>query len=441
MIIKLPDNFCPERNYVIDIVFKEFLGLKYTTETYNGQDYEIILENKNTLIVEDHFFSNINETYLKQKNIPLKIEFCKNQFIPENDIPVIYGNDRILAADNKIFLGIDIFASIFFMLTRFEEYIERARDPFDRFSAKDSLAFKNNFLHRPVVNEYIEMLWNILKLLDIKQERKKHDFKMVLTHDVDQPLWSARSIAKRTVKDILQKKSSSGILENVKTHFKSKYDITYDPYNNYDFLLDLSEKYNTQSHFFFSAAKKSEFDIGYNINSKFIQRLIIEISIRNHIIGIHPGFFSYNDDLTWKNEYKKLQNNIPLQISCGRQHYLRFDVPSTWQIWDDNKMEWDSTLTYFDKEGFRCGTCFEFSVFNILTRKKLSLKEKPLIVMEGSFFHYQNIKSDEIVSKILSLKNTTKKYSGNFVLLWHNSSFNVEGFEDAKSIYEEVLKG
>ena len=46
-------------------------------------------------------------------------------------------------------------------------------------------------------------------------------------------------------------------------------------------------------------------------------------------------------------------------------------------------MEWESSLGFPEKEGFRCGTCFEYSVFNIHKRKKLILKEKPLIVMDG----------------------------------------------------------
>ena len=52
-------------------------------------------------------------------------------------------------------------------------------------------------------------------------------------------------------------------------------------------------------------------------------------------------------------------------------------------------MEWDSTLSYADKEGFRCGVCYSYSVFDIISRKKLNLKERPLIVMEGSFTTYQ----------------------------------------------------
>jgi hypothetical protein len=102
-------------------------------------------------------------------------------------------------------------------------------------------------------------------------------------------------------------------------------------------------------------------------------------------------------------------------------------------------MEWDSTLGYADKEGFRCGTCYEYSVFNFLTRKKLKLKEKPLIVMEESFVTYQpNVSPEYMKMKIENLIKKVKKYNGEFVFLWHNSSFS-DNWEKYKWIYEKVL--
>jgi len=65
-------------------------------------------------------------------------------------------------------------------------------------------------------------------------------------------------------------------------------------------------------------------------------------------------------------------------------------------------MKCDSTLTYPEKEGFRCGTCYKYSVFNILTRKKLKLKEMPLEVMEGSLVNYQNFPPEKVKEKILN---------------------------------------
>lgn len=88
-------------------------------------------------------------------------------------------------------------------------------------------------------------------------------------------------------------------------------------------------------------------------------------------------------------------------------------------------------------EGFRCGTCWEYPVYNFLTRQQLKLKEKPLIVMEDSFFTYQPDLSDvDFVSRVGNLMAKCKKYNGTFVYLWHNSSLRDE---DKKALYDKTI--
>ena len=128
--ITIPNNFLPERRYIIDILFSEFLGLEYEIIPRNTKEYEIILENDKKLIIKDSFFSNFEDglDYLDRKNISEKIKFLKNQFIIEKNIPVIYGDDEFRIQENEIICGIDIFASSFFMLTRWEEYVNKTKD-------------------------------------------------------------------------------------------------------------------------------------------------------------------------------------------------------------------------------------------------------------------------------------------------------------------------
>jgi len=77
----------------------------------------------------------------------------------------------------------------------------------------------------------------------------------------------------------------------------------------------------------------------------------------------------------------------------------------------------DSTCGYADKEGYRCGTGSEFSVFNILSREKLKLKERALIVMDCSLFDYQGMTYREAESVINKLRKNTSITT----ILWHNS--------------------
>lgn len=127
------------------------------------------------------------------------------------------------------------------------------------------------------------------------------------------------------------------------------------------------------------------------------------------------------------------------KILTGRQHFLRFKVPLTWQVWEDNGMMIDESLGFAEQEGFRCGTCYEYSVYNFLKRKKLKLKERPILFMEKSVMNYQKkLKAEDFTKKFDSMVDIVKKYNGNFVFLWHNSAF--DGKIYTKKFYRQLLQ-
>jgi len=417
--ITIPSNNKNERKYIIDIIFNEFLGLEYKLEI-GSNNYEIILENSHKLIIQDSFFEHYSNDleYLKLENIPSKIEFTKNDFIVENDIPIIYGNSSLDIQNSSLVCGIDIFASSFFMLTRWEEYVNKNRDNHNRFPAYESLAYKQNFLDRAVINEYIEMLWNMLKYLGIKQQRKVKNYQLYLTHDVDELyMWKSwKQVLRVATGDILKRKNLGLALERISEYFLIKRKRINDPFDTFDWLMDKSEAIGVKSRFYFMSGGVTEYDNRYKINEPKSLKLIKKIKKRGHIIGIHPSYNAYNDSEQFKKEKLILEQIVEQKITEGREHYLRFEIPTTWQIWEDNRLEIDSTCGYADKEGFRCGTGDEFSVFNILTREKLRLKERALIIMDCSLFDYQDLNYDDAITEVNKLKN-----NNNLTMLWHNS--------------------
>ena len=211
LTITIPNNNLNERKYIIDIIFNEFLDVEFKFKI-GGINYEISLENNNKLIIEDHFFSQYIGCldYLKLENVPCKVQFIENDFIIGKDIPIIFGNKILNIKNSKLIIcGIDIFASIFFMVSRWEEYVNLKRDSHDRFLATESLAYKNKYLERAVLDEYVEMLWNMLMYLGCVKQRKKKKFKLCLTHDIDKLyLWKNwKQVFRVTIGDLLKRKS------------------------------------------------------------------------------------------------------------------------------------------------------------------------------------------------------------------------------------------
>ena len=115
----------------------------------NQNDYVISYEEKN-IIVKDDFFNRFKDplAYLDESNIPNTILFLKkNKYSKQKEIPIIFGKDEIKESENKITCYIDIFASTFFMLTRWEEIVLKSKkDKLGRFDENESLLSKIQFL-------------------------------------------------------------------------------------------------------------------------------------------------------------------------------------------------------------------------------------------------------------------------------------------------------
>ena len=164
-----------------------------------------------------------------------------------------------------------------------------------------------------------------------------------------------------------------------------------------------------------------------------------------HEIGLHPSFNTYLDKQQLKREFDNLLSTseaLGIRQDCwgGRQHYLRWRAPDTWQHWDDVGLNYDTTVGFADHVGFRAGTCREFPVFNVETRTALKLIERPLVVMEGTLLgaQYMNEDAEQALDWITRLADTCRRFDGNFTLLWHNSMLFTARlralFEDAVSI-------
>lgn len=438
-------KYFEEKSYAISILFDEILGLKYELQTHEDQlDYEISFDDKK-LIIEDHFFRKMSGdlSYLSETNIPQSLELGINKFCAESDIPIIFGCDKHIIVEQKsITCGIDVFASAFFLLSRWEEYVITKRDKFGRFQAKESLAVKENTLHRPLVNEYAEMIWNMLIYLEYQQERKYSNFEFVVTHDIDQPirLINMKMLAKSFLKNVFIFKDILGGAIDISTYVANKFSPKFDIANSYDFLMKCSEQAGIKSIFNFQNSKKTKFDWGYKNNTKFMKNTFQLIKDSGHILGFHPSYYSYDNPVLWKREYEELCTITNSDIKIGRQHFLRFKIPNTWQIWEDNNLEYDLTLGFPERVGFRCGTCSPFSAFNLLDRKKLKIKEMPLIFMEKTLMNYQKgVSDEEFIEKANNMVSICKKYKGKFVFLWHNSSFDRKKYN--RDFYKKLIAG
>jgi hypothetical protein len=437
--IRIPDNNIPERTWIIEVLMREFIDADYVLETYQGDRYELILADNKSILIKDAFFNQSPEplSYLKKEHIPEKICFSVNQFSPESNIPVLFGTPEVVVNEYKISCSIDIFASSFFMLSRWEEYVINERDQHSRVPDRLQCSVKQGIYERPVVNEYIEFLRNMMKYLGFDYPCKRTP-EIIITHDIDffARYDSVSKLMKAMIGDIVKRKSIRDALRSLQTYFKMKKGESKDPYDTFEYLMKQSESIGLKSQFYFIPALKGEPDAQYNINNKKLVATITNIINSGHTVGVHGSYRSYNNADFFQEELKR----FPVKdISENRQHFLRFQNPDTWQMLEDSGIEVDSSMGFINRTGFRSGICYEYPVFNILSRKTLNLKERPLIVMDQAL-RKEIPNQNSFYEKIIDLTATVKKYSGTFVLLWHNTNFNVREWKGYSEIYERLIK-
>jgi hypothetical protein len=319
-------------------------------------------------------------------------------------------------------------------LTRMEEIIVKKRDYLQRFPAHESLAYKNNFLHRPVVNEWIVFLRNLVrKLFPLIEFHPSQRFEVLFTHDID--LLNAPVSIREFAKDIVKRRSISATRKRLNYLLKGR-----NPYDLFDFFMSVSEKNDTLSHFYFMTGHNVRGKDGENYSHTPLYRKVLnQIKERGHIIGLHPSLLTYNNAEMFAREKYKLEKDIGAPVTEGRQHALRFDMPGTWNIWNDHGMKTDSTLGYSGYEGFRCGTGFRYTVFDVKKRRTLELQELPLIVMDTTLHVNRRLATEKSKQIIRSYIDVAKKYNMPVTLLFHNLIDESIDWKNWKQVYEELF--
>lgn len=466
LLIEHPPTYGPERQYIYDVMLGEFLGISYQVRLGANPHTTAVSvcgdSSGKRLIVHDALFAISPTKWLTDDSLPrqpldkwlLPHVLCDTpKASPE--IPVIYGQ-HIMAdsyyteCDGDIQLGLDVFGSAFFMLSRYEEVVKNNKDKHDRFPVEASLAYQEAFLERPIVNEYLEILWACLKRLWPRIERKRRQYSVLLSHDVDEPLAVAGKswpiVLKSCAGDVLVRRDVGLAMSRVHARWRARYgDFERDPSNTFELLMDVSEQHGLQSSFYFmSVETPSEFDARYSIKAPWMRRLLRVVSARGHEIGYHGSYASSREPAQTDLEVKRLlavlhEEGVEGSFGGGgRQHYLRWKAASTWEAWDDAGLTYDSSLIFADSVGFRCGVCYEYPTYSLRSRRTLRLRERPLAIMEVTLLlsQYMALSPEEACQHIYRLSTECRRFGGQFTLLWHNSNL---GSCRNKRLYKEVV--
>lgn len=349
-----------------------------------------------------------------------------------------FGAPLIRSTKCGYYIAYDVLGLVYWMLSRQEEVGRTDLDSHGRFPAVSSHAFKHGYLERPIVDEWFHVLGLVMRRVWPALELRKHAFSVRLSHDVDVPSlygfkpWSM--IGRMMAGDLLKRHDVRSCIKApvVKLGTRSVLHAA-DPYNTFDWIMDHAETHSLQNAFYFICGRTDpQRDADYEPEHPAIRQLMRHIHARGHEIGLHPSYNSYRDARIIAGETQRLRHiareeGISQPQWGGRMHYLRWQQPVTLRGWAEAGMDYDSTLGYADRPGFRCGSCFEYPAFDPVAGEILALRIRPLIAMECTVIEpmYLGLGLGERArDKFNELKSACAMVDGCFTLLWHNSSLN-----------------
>ncbi len=323
----------------------------------------------------------------------------------------------------------DVIASAFFWLAGWQEHTTVERDRHGRFQHEASLQANLDVAFQPLVDVY--RCWLGENLLERGASVRPRTWNgkswaVALTHDIDFIETRKRS------------RSKSLALGKVGEAL-----VGWGPG---DPRRRSMQKIRAAEHvrrltatYFFKAGASSAEDIGYALNTPWLQRFMADLEADGFEIGLHPSYAAYDNPQRLREELDRLHKAGRERPESARMHFLRWIDPTTPRMLDQAEFRIDSSLGFSEHEGFRRATCHPFRIFDLAANRPLNVWEMPLAVMDTTLFSHRGLSAEGAIGSIQSVFDAAKRVGGCAVMLWHNTPVDEANFPGRPNVFESAM--
>lgn len=416
-------------NYTCKFIFEHVLNCKYSI-TENKQVF------KNSQAFKISFSTHSEKEIINISPYDLLFKTGVDEsYKPKGTVK--NGTLYFHMSDSSCDLGYDIFSSVFYFISRYEEWQSFDADTHGRFELKQSLLFKHQQHLKPLVNVWIEEFkLALLKFYPtLKFPQKK--FQYVSTIDVDNLYAYKHKGTARTLgaiaKDILTFKFAN--LSRRMSVLKGK---LKDPFDVYDELNELSKKTKTPLVYFFLQRSGTEYDRTIDPASQAFKGVFEKLDKSGIGHGLHPSYETVNNSELLKQEFDLIRSNSTSSIQISRQHYLRYAIKTTPKQLISNGVLGDFSMGFASGAGYRAGTFTPFYYYDLENEKVTELLMVPFVLMDGVYFVYSNSGVAEAEKQIVELAEEAKRLNGIFVTVFHERTFDEVLYPGFGDLYRKL---
>lgn len=421
-------------SYTCNFIFQHVLNCNYKLTS----DLKTFNESKELKI---NYSSNVLDNAFKIEPHKLLFETSIDQnYIPthvtKNDLVYFYPNET------KCDLGYDLFSSVFYFISRYQEWQPFEKDRHQRFEAVNAIQFQLKQHLKPLVNIWINEFK--LKLIDhfgsIQFTQKK--FVYASTIDVDNLFAYKNKGQKRTIAGAL-KDIYLLDLKNLKRRIQVVKGKLADPFDVYEQLNAISKQSGVPLFYFFLQRTGTESDRTIDPHSGAFEPVFEQLKKEDVTFGLHPSYNAHTNEKLMKEEFDCIKTHSGSEINLSRQHYLRFDIAKTPKQLINNGVIADFTMGFASAAGYRAATFTPFCYFDLEKNKATELLMIPFVVMDGVYFNYSKTPILEAQEQMIELAEQAKELNGIFVTVFHERTMDESlylGFKDLYLNLHERLK-
>jgi len=409
--------------YTLNLIFKEILGLPFSLTDRKdealGYQGPVIIYGPEKL--KEAALHIVSAALLSEKG--LQSEQPSVVHLPA--YPVLFRQEN---GDHSF----DIFSAIFYLVSRYEEYQSFKPDQYERFPHELSLAFRERFLHLPLVNIWIQDLAASLLERFPQLVIRQQEFQFQPTYDID-IAWSFQHKGLWRNLGGFLRKPGIGRLQ-VLSGQKA------DPYDSYDFLHSLHQKHHLQPiYFFLFSFNRNRYDKNIPPGNPAFQKLIQE-HVKLYGTGLHPSWETHNRADALMEELRALQDLAGKPIDKSRQHYIRFRLPDTFRALLSAGINDDYSMGYGSINGFRASIASSFFWYDLEKEEATRLRVHPFCFMDANSFFEQKQDADTSFEELMYYYNQCRSVNGTMISIFHNQFLGTDPmFKGWRNMYARFL--
>lgn len=409
MLLVYTHQITPRLTYVVKHICKRILGIEVG---FTSKVEDFIAHNSAKMSYSKQPLSN--ELHIKSHDLLFE------QGLSDLDIKVEKWEDTkgFFFTNQKSDLPYDIFAASFYLLSRYEEYLPHVNDEYGRFSANESIAKKEGFLHQPIVDIWAYKLKSIIS-------QKFPEFSFPIKKYSIHPVIDVPSAFYFKYKGFLR--SLGGYVSDVvRFRFKQIYTrilvstgFRRDPYDSFKWIINRQKATAIKFQYFFLVGNYSTYDKNVSHTKKPFISLIKSVGDYSDV-GLKVSYAALDNVKQLKLEKARLEHITNRDLAAVRNSYSKLNLPVTYRNFNELEILKDFTMGYVNELGFRAGTCTPFQYYDLDYEVQTPLQINPYHCMDFALLKYRSQLDKK--ETLLRLINEIKKVDGIFVPVFHNYS-------------------